>query len=63
HVGHTSRANPLRVEFAKGRGLARFFRKRAVTPLESLAAWALGPFIVALAVVRPVLWRLKGPPR
>ena len=63
HVGHTSRANPLRVEFAKGRGLARFFRKRAATPLESLAAWALGPFIVALAVVRPVLWRLKGPPR
>ena len=62
HVGHTSRANPLRVEFSKGRGLARFFRKRAVTPMESLAAWALGPFIVALAVVRPVLWRLKGPP-
>lgn len=62
HVGHTSRANPLRVEFAKGRGLARFFRKRAATPLESVAAWSLGPFIVALAVIRPVLWRLKGPP-
>ncbi len=62
HVGHTSRANPLRVEFAKGRGLARFFRKRAGTPIEALAALALGPFIVALAVVRPILWRLKGPP-
>jgi hypothetical protein len=42
HVGHTSRANPLRVEFAKGRGLARFFRKRAGTPLEALAAVAPG---------------------
>ena len=62
HVGHTSRANPLRVEFAKGRGLARFFRKRAATPLESLTAWGLGPLIVALAVIRPVLWRLKGSP-
>ena len=62
HVGHTSRANPLRVEFAKGRGLARFFRKRAATPLESLMAWGLGPLIVALAVIRPVLWRLKGSP-
>jgi GT2 family glycosyltransferase len=62
HVGHTSRANPLRVEYAKGRGLARFFRKRAQTPMGLLAAWALGPFIIAAAVVRPVLWRLGGPP-
>ncbi|MFM8375648.1 MAG: glycosyltransferase family 2 protein, partial [Phenylobacterium sp.] len=62
HVGHTSRANPLRVEYAKGCGLARFFRKRARTPVGLLAAWALGPFIVAAAVVRPVLWRLGGPP-
>lgn len=62
HVGHTSRANPLKVEYAKGCGLARFFRKRANTPLESLAAWGLTPFIVAAAVVRPVLWRLGRPP-
>jgi GT2 family glycosyltransferase len=62
HVGHTSRANPLRVEYAKGCGLARFFRKRARTPAGVAAAWALGPFIVAAAVVRPVLWRLSGPP-
>jgi len=62
HVGHTSRANPLRVEYAKGCGLARFFRKRARTPVGLLAAWALGPFIVAAAIVRPVLWRLGGPP-
>ena len=62
HVGHTSQANPLRVEYAKGCGLARFFRKRAKTPLGLLAAWVLGPFIVAAAVVRPVLWRLGGPP-
>lgn len=62
HVGHTSRAHPLWVEYAKGRGLARFFRKRARTPVGLLAAWALGPFIVAAAIVRPVLWRLGGPP-
>ncbi|MFM1959258.1 MAG: hypothetical protein RL588_775 [Pseudomonadota bacterium] len=62
HVGHTSRANPLRVEYAKGCGLARFFRKRARTPVGLAAAWALAPFIVAAAVVRPVLWRLGGPP-
>lgn len=62
HVGHTSRANPLRVEYAKGCGLARFFRKRARTPAGRLAAWVLAPFIVAAAVVRPVLWRLAGPP-
>ena len=62
HVGHTSRANPLRVEYAKGCGLARFFRKRASTPLETLAALGLAPFIVAAAVVRPVFWRLGRPP-
>jgi GT2 family glycosyltransferase len=62
HVGHTSRAHPLRVEYAKGCGLARFFRKRARTPVGLLAAWALSPFIVAAAIVRPVLWRLGGPP-
>ncbi len=62
HVGHTSRANPLRVEFAKGCGLARFFRKRARTPLDYLAAWALTPFIVAAAIIRPLIWRVNGPP-
>ena len=62
HVGHTSRANPLRVEYAKGCGLARFFRKRASTPLETLAALGLAPFIVAAAVVCPVFWRLGRPP-
>lgn len=55
HVGHTSRAPRLRVEFAKGRGLARFFRKRAQTPVEALFYWALSPFIVIAAVVRPLL--------
>ncbi|MFM8819823.1 MAG: glycosyltransferase family 2 protein [Phenylobacterium sp.] len=58
HVGHTSRAHPLRVEFSKGRGLARFFMKRARTPVESLAIRVLSPFIVAAAVVRPILWRI-----
>lgn len=62
HVGHTSRANPLKVEYAKGCGLVRFFRKRARGPVEALAALALGPLIIAAAVARPVLWRFGGPP-
>lgn len=59
HVGHTSRAHPLRVEFAKGCGLARFFRKRARSRIEALAVWGISPLIVAAAVIRPVLWRLR----
>lgn len=59
HLGHTSHASPLRVEFHKGVGLARYFRKRAVKVSERLLAWALSPVIVCTAVARPVMWRLK----
>jgi hypothetical protein len=60
HLGHTSLASPLRVEFHKGVGLARYFRKRS-TGLGSVAlAWALSPLIVCTAVARPLLWRLTG---
>jgi GT2 family glycosyltransferase len=60
HLGRTSQTSPLRVEFHKGVGLARYFRKRAVKISERLIAWALSPVIVCTAVVRPVMWRLTG---
>ncbi|MDB5445372.1 MAG: glycosyl transferase family protein [Phenylobacterium sp.] len=61
HLGRTSQTSPLRVEFHKGVGLARYFRKRAEKLSERLIAWILSPVIVCTAVVRPVMWRLKGP--
>lgn len=60
HLGHTSQASAVRVEFHKGLGLARYFRKRAENLSQRLLAWALSPLIVCTAVLRPVLWRLKG---
>ncbi|OXE37222.1 MAG: glycosyl transferase [Phenylobacterium zucineum] len=60
HLGHTSRASSLRVEFHKGVGLARFFRKRATTGGQTLAAWLLSPLIVLTAVIRPLMRRVRG---
>lgn len=60
HLGHTSQTSPLRVEFHKGVGLARYFRKRAEGVGSALLAWLLSPVIVCTAVARPVLWRLTG---
>ncbi|MBU1378869.1 MAG: glycosyltransferase family 2 protein [Alphaproteobacteria bacterium] len=60
HIGGTSQTSPLKVEFHKGVGLARYFRKRAVGVGQQAAAWALSPLVVIAAVVRPVLWRLTG---
>lgn len=60
HLGHTSHASPLRVEFHKGVGLARYFRKRAETGRESLLAWLISPLIVCTAIARPVMWRIRG---
>lgn len=60
HLGHTSRASPIRVEFHKGVGLARYFRKRAATISQTVLAWLLSPIIVCTAVVRPVMWRVRG---
>jgi GT2 family glycosyltransferase len=60
HVGHTSQVSPIRVEFHKGVGLARYFRKRAETLTQRLVAWALMPLIVITAVARPVVWRMRG---
>jgi N-acetylglucosaminyl-diphospho-decaprenol L-rhamnosyltransferase len=60
HLGHTSQTSPIKVEFHKGVGLARFFRKRAEGGGQRLLAWVLLPFIVGAAIVRPVMWRLKS---
>ena len=60
HLGHTSLTSPLRVEFHKGVGLARYFRKRAVGVSQQLIAWLLSPVVVGAAVVRPVMWRFRG---
>lgn len=60
HLGHTSHASPLRVEFHKGVGLARYFRKRAESVGDRLVALLLSPIIVCTAVARPVMWRIRG---
>jgi N-acetylglucosaminyl-diphospho-decaprenol L-rhamnosyltransferase len=60
HLGHTSHASPLKVEFHKGVGLARYFRKRADKLPERLVAWLLSPVIVCTAVARPMVWRVRG---
>jgi len=60
HIGGTSKTSPLKVEFHKGVGLGRYFRKRAEGPLQHAAAWALSPLVLAAAVARPLLWKLTG---
>ena len=60
HIGGTSETPRLTVEFHKGVGLARYFRKRADSVGQRLAAWLLSPLVVALAVARPLVWRLKN---
>ncbi|WP_312160652.1 glycosyltransferase family 2 protein [Phenylobacterium sp.] len=60
HLGHTSHASPLRVEFHKGVGLARYFRKRAEGLGERLLALILSPIIVCTAIARPMMWRIRG---
>ena len=60
HLGHTSHASPIKVEFHKGVGMARYFRKRAGNISETVLAWLLSPIIVCTAVARPVKWRVRG---
>ena len=55
HLGSTSLKWPLKVEFHKGVGLARFFRKRADNLRRKLLAIALTPVIVTVSVARPIL--------
>ena len=60
HLGSTSRTHPVRVEFHKGVGLARYFRKRADTPARRALAYALTPAIIGVNVLRPLLRRVGG---
>jgi N-acetylglucosaminyl-diphospho-decaprenol L-rhamnosyltransferase len=60
HLGHTSLTSPLRVEFHKGVGLARYFRKRAVGVGQHLTAWLMSPVVVGAAILRPMMWRFRG---
>jgi len=57
HIGGTSQTSPLKVEFHKGVGLARYFRKRADGVGPALAAWLLSPLVILAAVARPLLRR------
>ena len=55
HLGSTSMKSPLKVEFWKGVGLARYFRKRADNFGRMAVALALTPLIIAVSVARPIL--------
>lgn len=57
HLGSTSKTNPVFVEFWKGLGLARYFRKRADNIWQWLTAVLMAPAIVCVAVVRPAFRR------
>jgi GT2 family glycosyltransferase len=60
HLGSTSRKHPMLVEYWKGVGLWRYFRKRADTFERKLLAYGLGPLIIAVAVSRPALRAVLG---
>jgi GT2 family glycosyltransferase len=55
HVGATSDASALFVEWCKGRGLARYLVRFAPDPISRGLALLAGPLIVAAAVARGVL--------
>ena len=55
HLGSTSQSHPLIVEFHKGRGLVRYFIKRADNPWRLLLAVGLSPLIMLAAVIRPTV--------
>ena len=55
HLGSTSQSHPLIVEFHKGRGLVRYFIKRADNPWRLMLAMGLSPLIMLAAVIRPAV--------
>lgn len=58
HIGGTSQTNPIKVEWHKGVGLARYFRKRAHGLGGKLGALLLTPLVILAAVARPMVRRL-----
>lgn len=63
HLGSTSHKHPVLIEYHKGRGLTRYFTKRAETPMAYAGALALSPLIMAVSVLRPALRAIFGPTR
>lgn len=59
HVGSTSKENPLIVEWHKGKGLVRYFLKRADSPQRKALALVLAPLILSTAIARPLLRQLR----
>ena len=55
HLGSTSSKPAILVEYWKGLGLARYFRKRADRGWPRTAAYLLSPLIIGASVARPVL--------
>jgi len=55
HLGHTSLEHPVKVEFHKGVGLARYFIKRADNIQRYVLAVMLAPLILGLSVCRPAI--------
>lgn len=55
HYGHTSITEPMFVEYWKGKGLARYFRKRADRKRRKVLAWVLGPLIVTVSLARALI--------
>ncbi|ATC25033.1 glycosyltransferase family 2 protein [Caulobacter vibrioides] len=55
HVGSTSRESPLVIEWHKGKGLVRYFLKRADSRRRKALALLLAPLILSAAVARPLL--------
>jgi GT2 family glycosyltransferase len=59
HVGSTSKENPLIIEWHKGKGLVRYFLKRADSPQRKTLALVLAPLIIGAAIARPLLRQLR----
>ncbi len=55
HLGSTSRTSPIKIEFWKGVGLVRYFRKRADNPARVLVANLLAPAIILASLARAIL--------
>jgi N-acetylglucosaminyl-diphospho-decaprenol L-rhamnosyltransferase len=55
HLKSTSHQPAVRVEYWKGRGLVRYFHKRAEGPVAAAAAAIFSPLILLASVARPLL--------
>jgi N-acetylglucosaminyl-diphospho-decaprenol L-rhamnosyltransferase len=55
HEGHTSRVEPVIVEWNKGRGLVYYFLKRSNGLWRKIYVFALVPFILGVSVARAAL--------